>query len=85
MSQYISKSALVAEIQKKRNEYINSLMTEQVHTLSDMLDFIDTLEVKDMKFFVDAFINKACEWLKSGGYFVNNSETEEDFRKAMEE
>lgn len=33
----------------------------------------------------ETMIKKACEWLKSGGYFVNNSETEKDFRKAMEE
>lgn len=31
------------------------------------------------------FIDKACEWLTKGGYFVNNNETVEDFRKAMEE
>lgn len=31
------------------------------------------------------FIEKACEWLLKGGYFVNNNETIEDFRKAMEE
>ena len=30
-------------------------------------------------------INKACEWLNKGGYFVNNKESLEDFRKAMEE
>lgn len=30
-------------------------------------------------------IDKACEWLLRGGYFVNNTETIEDFRKAMEE
>lgn len=29
-------------------------------------------------------IEKVCEWLKKGGYFVNNTETMEDFRKAME-
>ena len=47
MEQYILKSALVAEIKRRRNEFINSLMTEQVHTLSDILEFIDTLEVKE--------------------------------------
>lgn len=31
------------------------------------------------------FINKACEWLLKGGYFINSNETIEDFRKAMEE
>ena len=30
-------------------------------------------------------IDKACEWLERGGYFVNNNETINDFRKAMEE
>lgn len=31
------------------------------------------------------FIEKACEWLLKGGYFVNSNETIEDFRKAMED
>ena len=30
-------------------------------------------------------IDKACEWLIRGGYFVNSNETIEDFCKAMEE
>lgn len=30
-------------------------------------------------------IDKACEWLEKGGYFVNSNETINDFRKAMEE
>lgn len=30
-------------------------------------------------------ISKACEWLLKGGYFVNNTETINDFKKAMEE
>ena len=30
-------------------------------------------------------IDKACEWLLKGGYFVNSNETIEDFRKAMGE
>ena len=29
-------------------------------------------------------IDKACEWLIRGGYFVNNTESIEDFRKAMQ-
>ena len=65
MAQYIDKSALVAEIERRRNEFINSLMTEQVHTLSDILDFIDTLEVKEVDInkeisqFIDANFEKA--------------------------
>lgn len=29
-------------------------------------------------------LDKACKWLKDGGYFANSNETIEDFRKAME-
>lgn len=44
----IDKSALVAEIEKKRKDYINSLMTEHIYTLNEVLDLINTLEVKDV-------------------------------------
>lgn len=30
-------------------------------------------------------IEKACKWLLRGGYFVNNTETIDDFKRAMEE
>lgn len=30
-------------------------------------------------------IDKACDWLLKGGYFVNNTETINDFKRAMEE
>lgn len=46
MEQYISKSALIAEIERRRDEYINSLITAQVNILNDILSLIDTLEVK---------------------------------------
>ena len=49
MAKYIDKSALVAEIERRRNDYINSFMTEQVYMLNNVLDFLDTLEVKEMK------------------------------------
>lgn len=32
-----------------------------------------------------AMIEKACKWLLKGGYFVNNTETIDDFKRAMEE
>lgn len=31
------------------------------------------------------FIEKACKWLLEGGYFVNNTETIDNFKQAMEE
>ena len=40
---------------------------------------------KGAKWADKTMIDKACEWLLKGGYFVNSNETIEDFRKAMEE
>ena len=48
MAQYIDKDALVVEIERRRNDYINSFMTEQVYMLNNVLDFLDTLEVKEV-------------------------------------
>lgn len=36
-------------------------------------------------FMKQEMIKKACKWLISGGYFVNSTETIEDFKKYMEE
>lgn len=36
------------------------------------------------KFADKTMLDRACKWLKDGGYFVNSNETIEDFRKAME-
>ena len=33
----------------------------------------------------EEWLSKACEWLIKGGYFVNNTETIDDFRKTMED
>ena len=48
MAQYIDKDAVLAEIERRRNDYINSFMTEQVYMLNNVLDFLDTLEVKEV-------------------------------------
>ena len=47
MPQYIDKESVITEIKKKRDDYINSCMSVQAHVLSDVLDFLDTLEVKE--------------------------------------
>ena len=44
----IDKDALVAEIERRRDDYINSFMTVQVHMLNDVLDFLNTIEVKEV-------------------------------------
>ena len=48
MAHLIDKDAVLAEIERRRNDYINSFMTEQVYMLNNVLDFLDTLEVKEV-------------------------------------
>ena len=63
MAQYISKSALVAEIKKrikgvnrlisivgndKDEFFIESRLIEKIHTYEDLLDYIDTIKVKEL-------------------------------------
>ena len=44
----IPLDAVLAEIERRRNDYINSFMTEQVYMLNNVHDFLDTLEVKEV-------------------------------------
>lgn len=66
MAQYIDKSALVAEIERrrKRNVLNEGAFEEDI----DILSFIDTLEVKEVNS-TDTFIEKACKWLKENFQF----------------
>lgn len=41
--------------------------------------------IEGAKWADETMIEKACDWLLKGGYFVNNTETINDFKKAMEE
>ena len=41
--------------------------------------------VNGAKWADETMIDKACNWLLKGGYFVNNTETINDFKRAMEE
>jgi hypothetical protein len=100
--QYISKSTLVAEIERLElctmDEHMNYYSAEaqgEYNALSKLESFIDTLEVKEVDS-NDAFIEKACGWLKES--VTNNPECNriiskkgvitmgeliEDFRKYM--
>ena len=71
MEQYIQKSALVAEIEKKYNQevqWINRQGYTEYHkglrdSYADTLSFIDTLEVKEVdleKEIDDAFLENKC-------------------------
>ena len=68
MKQYIDKSALVAEIERRRNYYENIQMIKPVYEsniedFNELLSFIDTLEVKD----VDNVWHDASETPKGAG------------------
>ena len=97
MEQYISKSALVAEIkrlfekaEKSSGEYQNGA----IHTLITFRDFLDTNEVKEVNS-KDAFIEKACDaYCKVCGHYAHSVPTHicrhdcryfSDFKKHMEE
>lgn len=58
MEQYISKDALVREIEKQRNAYISE--PSKYRVLSRILSLIDSLEVKEVE---EVDINKVCRFL----------------------
>ena len=73
MAYLIDKTALVAEIERRIKEHHSGYLV----CLKDLLSFINTLEVKEINS-TDAFIEKACEWLKEQDEMVGVS-FEEDF------
>lgn len=66
---------------------------EQIQKLIDEENGIDNYGSSDYQVGVcdgvrladKTMIEKACRWLIEGGYFVNNTETIDDFKRAMEE
>lgn len=50
MTQFIDKSAVVAEIERKLNSYHPTEITSGRYALTSILDFLDTLEVKEVDF-----------------------------------
>ena len=65
MEQYINKSALVAEIERRIKErdfqMKSGCWVSSTYMYEDLLDFIDTLEVKEVD--LDAEFDKYCETL----------------------
>ena len=101
MIKYIDKSALVAEIEKRLSlleggtghPKVMERVEGVIKGYKSILSFLDTLEVKEFDS-TDAFIEKACEWLKDnwrkhvwldGDNIIHFGLWENDFRKAMEE
>jgi hypothetical protein len=65
MEQYISKSALLAEIERLVNNYDKALDYEAA--LEDVRDFIDSLEVKEIQVKESAEIERDKEMCKENG------------------
>ena len=47
------------------------------------VEFVEKAFIQGAKWADKTMIEKACEWLLKGGYFVNNTETINDFKQAM--
>ena len=98
MTQYIDKSAIVAEIEKLQDSTMDengNFCTAQAQAEYDILcvleDSINNIEVEH-----DTFIEKGCEWLKDfcdehyimsyiDSHEVETKELVEIFKKKMEE
>jgi hypothetical protein len=79
MAQYIDKSAIVTEIEKKRRNvekrlYINNSYSEEGNTAwerdktlydayNSLLSFIDATEAKNVDLMMHTIIAECCDWL----------------------
>ena len=79
MKKYIDKSALVAEIEKRYNEYTSSILKHydackeaKAQELGKILTILDTLEVKEVDIasmadeYYDALMKEAAVWMDKG-------------------
>ena len=76
MEQYISKSALVAELEKIRAKWFginNDFADGQKGALTDVLSLINTLEVKevDLEKEIDDYMAKEWEGIEEDKHFYN--------------
>lgn len=83
-----SKMTREEQIKKQANIYIGHPqdLEEDICITNMRNDFIEGVKWAD-KHPKEGLvsIDKVCDWLLKGGYFVNNTETINDFKKAMEE
>ena len=81
MEQYIKKSALVAEIERRQKIHFNDYHINgnnnpadygACNALTQILDFINTLEVKEVNItemaddYYDALMKEAADWMDEG-------------------
>ena len=90
----IDKDALIAELDRLYNlEYddMSNLSFGKKLILRHILLFLNTLEVKEEATTTDAFIEKACEWMKENvskhihgpAYMFYKESMIEEFKQAM--
>ena len=70
MEQYIPKSAVVAEIRKRFDEYTSSILKHydackeaKAQELGKLLTILDTIEVKEVNLLIHTIIAECCDWL----------------------
>ena len=73
-------SQYIAEYLYKEKGYPISLNGE-IPTFEETMKDLQTYNDYKAK----KLLEKACKWLLKGGYFVNSTETIDDFKRAMEE
>ena len=73
------------EINYASKDYVNYILDKQEYHNEDYTEYdIRQAFEKGAKWADITMIEKACKWLLKGGYFVNNTETINDFKQAME-
>ncbi len=73
MEQYISKSALIAEIERLKRELLQrkwqcrrgglDKIMHQISILNKILSFLENLEVKEVGLIIHTIIAECCDWL----------------------
>ena len=92
MEQYIKKSVVLAEIERKINEInLDSIedwryrlqREHDVEVMKNIHSLIDTLEVKGVDSEKKEIIDKACWWLNNNRLGVIDDDYIKEFRKAI--
>jgi hypothetical protein len=80
MEQYINKSAVKAEIERRKQHLFDNIICERdkewavrtAHQLNRIISFLDTLEVKEVNIaemaddYYDALMEEAAAWMDEG-------------------
>lgn len=85
----IDKDALVAEIKELEDEAKicpSDFYCGRLSICKELMNFLNTLEVKDVENFTDTLIRKAALWFAQFKLFFNSANAnDEEFSKAIED